>query len=348
MSTTSCLVLPGIQAFAGDLGLVADTLVRIELFDWCAFETSARWALEAVRRAHPVLRKEICKAGKEISKVGLLNNMRFEFCRENDITHLWAALDESGSLLVAPEGVVIRDEARRDSLLHVALANRGKNADKQVAWLLSRPGACRASQALNLARQTALHFCARYGKYKAARHILKFPGVHVDATDHYETTPLIEAVREEHPAMVRELLKARANPNAFVPNCHGHGDTPLILAVRLRNEELVRLLLEAPGINVHQKSIIDVPFGKDALDFAPEKGRLRVALEEFVAHQKECQDARPQPLDDQVTAPELNMDKMVMGSKDSHSLNTCCGDGLTGLKMVLRVTTSRLSDKMLL
>jgi hypothetical protein len=77
---------------------------------------------------------------------------------------------------------------------------------------------------------------------------------------------------------VEALLFARADVNAFVPNCQGHGETPLILAVRLKNARIVKQLLAAPNIDVHQKSMNGCSSGKDALDFAPSAGELRGLL----------------------------------------------------------------------
>jgi len=137
-----------------------------------------------------------------------------------------------------------------------------------ISYILAHPLAASWAPAPNLKGQTPLHLCARRNLAASAERLLSFPGVYVDAQDVYEVTPLVEAVRQEHLEVFKVLLRAKADANHFIPNCHGHGDTPLILAVRLQNADMTRALLEVPGIDLHQKSMAGAPFGKEAIDFA--------------------------------------------------------------------------------
>eukprot|EP00408_Alexandrium_pacificum_P037835 CAMPEP_0171276380 /NCGR_PEP_ID=MMETSP0790-20130122/63808_1 /TAXON_ID=2925 /ORGANISM="Alexandrium catenella, Strain OF101" /LENGTH=249 /DNA_ID=CAMNT_0011745473 /DNA_START=27 /DNA_END=774 /DNA_ORIENTATION=+ len=243
---------------------MAAVLLGAELPDWCLLAQVSRWARDATWSAEPVLRSAICD-GQHGRPSPL------ELCRALDVTGLWAVLGEEPAL------ADLKDPDSEETLLHVALrASSKKGARGQaLAWLLSRPSALAAAR--TRARLRAASPRGDHGEGPEAE------GVDVDARDDYEATPLIDAVREESPGVVGMLLAARADPNAFVPNCHGHGDTPLILAVRLRNLRIVKQLLSAPGIDLHRKTLIGVPFGKEALDFAPEPGPLRDAIEAAIA-----------------------------------------------------------------
>eukprot|EP00930_Biecheleria_cincta_P084889 TRINITY_DN74312_c0_g1_i1.p1 TRINITY_DN74312_c0_g1~~TRINITY_DN74312_c0_g1_i1.p1 ORF type:complete len:372 (-),score=55.85 TRINITY_DN74312_c0_g1_i1:104-1192(-) len=269
---------------AGDFGLLTLALAGAELADWCALELSARWARSAVSCVHPFLREAVCARATRTDTASTLKPWQLcqkarADCGDSDVTALWALLgDSAGDGETSPDG---------DSLLHLALAATGSGAPRLVAFLLSRLGRAAAPLPTNLRGQTALHLCARHGRTKPARRmLLQQQGVDVDAKDVYGATPLMEAVRQEQPGVARALLARRANPNTFVANCHGHGDTPLILAVRLQNVAIVQLLLAAPSIDLHQKSMVGCPFGKEALDFAPSTGELRKLLEEAIAHEK--------------------------------------------------------------
>lgn len=249
-----------------DAGLLATVLSAIELPEWCRLKSCSSWMRSATCDVEPSLRERLLFTKH-------CQNAPFELCEKDDVNGLWAVLSGAEDMTVCtPDG---------DTLLHYALAlNRKLRKPRRVLrWLLSRPDAPTAAQLVNCRKQGVLHYCARYGQAFAAQHILKMPEIGLEARDNWESTPLIDAVREEHPDVVQLLLDARANPNAFVENCHGDGDTPLILAVRLRNVQIVRQLLAAPGINVHQKSMIGVPFSKEAIDFAPTRGEMRSLLE---------------------------------------------------------------------
>lgn len=167
-----------------------------------------------------------------------------------------------------------------------ALAANHTRARMTQRWLISLPEASKMAMARNTCGQTALHVCARHGRAHAAEHLLRLPDIDMDAVDNFGASPLVEAVKEEHDDVVGCLLSGKADVNIFVPNCHGHGDTALLLAVRLRNERLVQQLLAAPGIDLLQKSIVGVPFGCNALDFAPSSGPIRGWLLRAMASQK--------------------------------------------------------------
>jgi len=196
----------------------------------------------------------------------------WDLCADGDITGLWAtAPDESLAGL--------RDPNRKTTLLHVALERKLRAPyARLVRWLMSRPGGDDMARCKDIRGETPLHICARWGHASVAVRLARIPGVAVDARDNYEATPLVSAVREEREDVIAALLGARADANAFVANCHGHGDTPLMLAVRLRNAEIVRQILAAPGLDLHQRSLIGVPFGKEALDFAAEGSAIHAML----------------------------------------------------------------------
>lgn len=261
---------------ASDNGLLMLYLSALELRDFCALETASSWAYHAVRRAHPSLRQCIlarasangCHSFMELLPLILRN------CTESVWTVCWAMLGESQNLDTASD--FIDEEA---NLLHTALAARGSGASSFVAYLLSRPGGAVVAKRGNIRKQTALHICAHYGRAKPARRILlNFRDIDVDAKDVFGATALMEAVRQEHSMVVRALLMQRADPNTFVPNCHGHGETPLIVAVRLKNVDITRQLVAAPGIDFEQMSMIGCPFGKTALEFAPDEGEIHQIL----------------------------------------------------------------------
>mmetsp|Transcript_22847 Transcript_22847/g.44421 ORF Transcript_22847/g.44421 Transcript_22847/m.44421 type:complete len:275 (-) Transcript_22847:273-1097(-) len=255
------------EHLSADAGLIASVLSTIELLEWCRVKVCSPWMRSAMCDVEPVLRERLLLTER-------CQGSPFELCKQDDVTGLWAVMSGTEDLKVH------RFASNGDTLLHYALAFNGKvRAPKVLAWLLTRSDAPAAAQLVNCRGQGVLHYCARYGQASAAQHLVKMHDVGLEARDNWESTPLIDAVREEHPDVVQLLLNARANPNAFVANCHGDGDTPLILAVRLKNVQIVRQLLAAPGIDVHQKSLIGVPFSKEAMDFAPPRGELRSLLE---------------------------------------------------------------------
>lgn len=189
-----------------------------------------------------------------------------KICQMGNVTRLWALVWNK-----AVNAQELCDPCTDNSLVHVACSTR-LGTQNCLAWLLTRPGAIEAANKRNKAGQTALHISARrHGATRALRFLLQLPGMNVDARDNYESTALLDAVCEELPDTVELLLKAKADPNIFVPNCHGHGNSPLICATRLKNAEVVEQLLAVPEIDVHQKSLIGVPFGKTAAEFAVSK-----------------------------------------------------------------------------
>lgn len=249
-----------------DTGLFASVLNATELPEWCRVKTCSSWMRSATCDAEPSLRERLLLTER-------CQGTPFELCEKDDVTGLWAVLS-------AAENMTLHRSRNGDTLLHHVLAVKKKvRAPRVLAWLLTRAEAPAAAKLVNCRGQRVLHYCARYGHASPTQQLLKMPEIELEARDNWESTPLVDAVREEHPKIVQLLLDARANPNAFIANCHGDGDTPLILAVRLKNIQMVRQLLAAPGIDVHQKSLIGVPFSKEAMDFAPARGELRSLLE---------------------------------------------------------------------
>jgi len=275
----------GFEDFAGLEELFVAGLLRAELFDWCAVQQTCRWGSAAVSSALPVLRS---------ARAILIQNRSrhediYDCCGTGDVTGLWS-LNEDGAVLSLPSGVR-KNSSRGDTLLHVAVRAitepqfglKGIIGYRRLfRWLMSLPGANVAVNAQNLRGQTPLHFCARYGGEVEARCFLRLKCITFDVRDAYESTPLVDAVREEHPGMTKLLLDHAADVNTFVPNCHGHGDTPLMLAVRLKNIQITRLLLGVKSINLHQQSLLGVSFGQEALDFAPSCGPLRELLQKAI------------------------------------------------------------------
>lgn len=265
------------EAIIGDVGLFASVLVGDELFDWCALQATAPWASLAVRRAHAVLRDHVRKNTRCSGSV-------WDCVGRGDVTALWAFGKDSS--MMQHDGKLLGD-GNQNTLLHWAMFRHGPGYLRLVRWLLMQPGASEAVRSKNVRGQAVLHLCALVGSSKAAAAVMRLPGVDVDARDSYEATPLVLAVREEHPGVVQTLLAGRCDPNTFVPNCHGHGDTPLVLAVRLKNTQIVKQLVAVQGIDFHKKTLLGVPFGKEAIDFAPQQGEIRRVLEEAIARASE-------------------------------------------------------------
>eukprot|EP00927_Polykrikos_kofoidii_P012913 TRINITY_DN15615_c0_g1_i1.p1 TRINITY_DN15615_c0_g1~~TRINITY_DN15615_c0_g1_i1.p1 ORF type:complete len:374 (+),score=40.48 TRINITY_DN15615_c0_g1_i1:64-1185(+) len=268
-----------IYEFANDQGLLIDMLLCIELCDWSRFGAAAGWTRTSLRNAKRIMRFTVRQ-----KRVGLSPR---SLCLGMDVTGLWALLTEDcgSSEVNGNDSVMVKglpdplEIASDDSLLMRTLKGQGKDVDVMVSWLLTLTAAKEAVVAKNWYGQTALHLCARYGQSKSARCILQFPHVAVDAVDMYDVTPLIEAVRYEQTGMVAVLLAAGADPNAFVPNCHCHGQTPLSLAVRLKNFAIVARLVRDPRIDLHKSTSQFVSVGKAAIDFAPSSGPVRAILD---------------------------------------------------------------------
>jgi len=266
----------GLHTIAGiDEGVLIAALVGAELQDWCALQQACSWSCAAVVNVLPVLKQ--ARAGINDKSSDTL----FKCCEKADVTGLWARV-EVGEELVAADGVR-RDSNYEDTLLHVAVQKAtGSENCRMFRWLVSRTGVDVVAQCKNKRGQTVLHVCSRYGNDVAARWFLGMHKVNKDALDIYESTPLLDAVREEHTNVVKVLLEHAADVNAFMPNCHGHGETPLILAVRLRNVEITKILAGAPDIDFHRKSLDECPWANEALDFAPVRGPLRQLLQDAI------------------------------------------------------------------
>lgn len=266
----------GLHTIAGiDEGVLIAALVGAELHDWCALQQACSWSCAAVVAVLPALKQARAGINDDLAET------LFRCCHRGDVTGLWARV-EVGEELVAADGVR-RDYNFDDTLLHVAVQKAtGSEHCRMFRWLVSRIGVDVVAQCKNKRGQTPLHVCSRYGNDVAARWLLRMHKVDKDSLDIYESTPLLDAVREEHTNVVKVLLEHAADVNAFMPNCHGHGETPLILAVRLRNTEITKILAAASDIDFHQKSIMDVPFANEALDFAPRGGALRQLLQDAI------------------------------------------------------------------
>jgi len=276
----ACSTQISFGAIASDECLLAGVLAVVDLRDWCTLEGAARWAQQAVHQAHPALRRAVHDRAANHEGVSL-----WHLCKTADVTSLWARLGNNGEMTA--NGIqVLQDGRCGGTPLHVALGSLIANkadAARLSAWFLSRPSSAATIRKTNLRGQTPLHLCAKHNHVGVARRILALQGdAMINNRDNQETTPLVQAVREEHNDMVNVLLAGKADPNVLVPNCHGHGDTPLILAVRLKNPTVLRQLLEAPGIDLHMKSMDDdCPFGSSALDFA-QSGPIRRMMEDAI------------------------------------------------------------------
>lgn len=285
----------GFEDFVSVETLFTNALLRLELFDWCAIQQTCQLCSSCVSSASPILRS----AKASIIQRGSKHDDIFRCCEAGDVTGLWS-LNEDGGVLIYPSGVR-KNASRGDTLLHAVVRAAGESwlmggktdFHRLFCWLMSLPGANMVVNARNLRGQTPLHLCARYGCEVEARCFLSLQHLTFDVRDAYESTPLVDAVREERPGMTKLLLEHGADVNTFVPNCHGHGDTPLMLAVRLKNIQITRLLLGAKGINLHQKSLLGVSFGQEALDFAPSCGPLRELLQQAL-DASECSEPDPE------------------------------------------------------
>jgi ankyrin repeat protein len=278
----------GFEDIAGiDVGLFCLALRGAELYDWCALQQACKWSHAAVASTLPLL-KDDRKSGVS----GSCDKEVLDCCRNGDVTGIWARV-KPGEELFLPDA--IRGDSNENSLLHIAASRPNRKVAQghsfMLRWLASRRGAQRVVQHKNLRGQTPLHICSRSGCEEVTR---LFLGLSVDkeAKDIYESTPLLDAVREEHPNVVKLLLEHSANVNAFIPNCHGHGESPLILAVRLKNEEITNLLLKTKDIDLYQKSITDVPFSNEALDFAVAGSRIHNLLENAIEERAAVEAAR--------------------------------------------------------
>jgi len=284
-----------------DEGVFLAALEAAELQDWCALQQACRWSCAAVSTALPMLKEDRASAGDtSLEKV-------LDCCKEGDVTGLWARV-EAGEELIWPDGVRM-DPNNEDTLLHIAARARvGEQNCRMFRWLVSRPGADVVALCKNKRGQTPLHICSRHGCELRARWFLSLPKVDTDAQDIYESTPLLDAVREEHAGVVKLLLEHAADVNAFVPNCHGHGESPLILAVRLKNLEILKMVLQSNDVDLHQQSMDGVPFGNSALDFAREGSKIHTVLLDEInrraAASNMLESTSPQPLSAPVSSAQ--------------------------------------------
>jgi hypothetical protein len=137
-----------------------------------------------------------------------------------------------------------------------------------LAWAASRRGAHTLLNRRNLRGDVPLHRAAATGDIARINLLLQQPGIEVDVRNNYERIPLLEACYWDHTDVAIELVRARADVNAFSPSVHDHGDSPLICAVRNKNEHLVEVLCLEPGLDKNQNSMVACPFGTQAIGFA--------------------------------------------------------------------------------
>eukprot|EP00933_Yihiella_yeosuensis_P042863 TRINITY_DN37524_c0_g1_i1.p1 TRINITY_DN37524_c0_g1~~TRINITY_DN37524_c0_g1_i1.p1 ORF type:complete len:380 (-),score=67.39 TRINITY_DN37524_c0_g1_i1:112-1251(-) len=255
----------GLSKLVENLDLWAQLLSAVDLGTWHRLRSAASWSRLAWHEVEERMRCTVLERDQPPRPC-------WRLCWDADVTTLWARLSSIKEQDQDPKELC--EPVKKDPLLHVTLKGwyegGGSKEDRLLllSWLLADPKHSTEVNARNLHGMTPLHICSKTNLAVAARRLLELPHTRVDAHDFYERTPLIVAVREELPEMVKVLLDAKANPNAFVPNCHGHGETALVLAVRLQNAALVKLLLDAPGVDLHLKTMIDCPFGRSALEFA--------------------------------------------------------------------------------
>mmetsp|Transcript_78589 Transcript_78589/g.139460 ORF Transcript_78589/g.139460 Transcript_78589/m.139460 type:complete len:380 (-) Transcript_78589:24-1163(-) len=268
----------GLVQLIEDSCLGAAVLQIANLPDWCALQQTSKCAFAAVEAALPALQR--ARGGFDQQSADEAKEQMLNLCGNGDLTELWALMKTWADRIPLDE---VRHEGNLETLLHIAAGTREHRQDQMLSWLASQPRAEVVAQKKNIRGQTALQLCARKNRAAGARILLKLQGAPVNARDNYESTALLDAVREEHPDLVALLLQHGADVNAFLANCHGHGETPLVLAVSLKNLEITKLLLKERSIDLHQKTIIDVPFGKEALDFATRPGPMRTALETAIA-----------------------------------------------------------------
>jgi ankyrin repeat protein len=102
--------------------------------------------------------------------------------------------------------------------------------------------------AVNGAKQTALHYASKFGP-KDIVELLMTWGANVNASDSNGRTPLHLAVEGDQIKIVQLLLKTGANVN---PNTYPYYRTPLVCATRDGRDKLVELLLKA-GADLRNK-----------------------------------------------------------------------------------------------
>jgi ankyrin len=125
--------------------------------------------------------------------------------------------------------------------LHVA----AKFGQAEVARLLvdHKPNLAAKTR---LGQKTALHLAAQEGFDEVAC-ILIAAGAVVDSKDNVGWTPLIDAVVQDRPKVVRVLLKNGADPNTLTP-----WGSPLHIATRDGFKEVIEVLQEYKAKKVSQ------------------------------------------------------------------------------------------------
>lgn len=273
---------------SGILPLWVAILLGLHLWEWCAVEGASKVFLGAKDGARVLLRKAILH--KWFPQPA--SDVVWGICRRADVTGMWALLG-----LHSEDGVsdiLHQHPFTGDTFLHCTVEASGdlrgqsliagSSYGLMVSFLVAQPRGRLSVSKQNHRGRTPLHLCSRLGLHEIAARLLSCATPNLEVKDNYQSTALVDAVREEHPKMVQTLLRLRADTNVFVPNCHAHGETPLVLAVKLRNADIVELLIRAPGINIHQKTMEGTPDGLEAADFLPSKpGRLRTLLLEAIA-----------------------------------------------------------------
>ena len=106
--------------------------------------------------------------------------------------------------------------------------------------------------------QTVSSYAVASGSQDTIRLLLGMEGFDVHGKG--KNTPLIQAVRQNRPGIVKQLVAAGANVNIGYP---------LIYATRLADLEIFQELLEAPGLNTNKRDGL----GRTALSYAAEMGQ---------------------------------------------------------------------------
>ncbi len=159
--------------------------------------------------------------------------------------------------------------------LHAASASAADAAmqgDKAALAALVKSGAnINAAQGDGM---TALHWAAFKGDVEMAQMLLK-AGASLKATTRLGNyTPLLVAARNGHAAVIQELIKAGADPNAATT----HGTTPLMLAAAAGSVDAINALL-THGVDINATEIK----GQTALMFASVNGRVE-AIRALAGH----------------------------------------------------------------
>lgn len=146
-------------------------------------------------------------------------------------------------LTLIPEIDINAIDASGDTALHIAISLH-EPGDMAVRFLL-RMGADPAI--VDKEGRTALNLCVDEGKPGLLKRLLKDPGViaTIDVPDNEKMTPLCQAVAQDAPVMVADLLKAGASANGR-DNAHN----PLLIALQSGHAGVAKLLVRQGGADI--------------------------------------------------------------------------------------------------